>query len=135
MNPLFQAVSDSRALFLYKDWIGEGMEPVNRELAESRSEVCLHGENGKACHQNIGGKWWETAKHEIALVIREQMEIKKKLDLKLPGDEELFICNACGCPLPLKPWVPIKHIKKHTGQSEMQAFTPFCWIRRELMNL
>jgi hypothetical protein len=126
MNILAEIVNDARAVMLMKDWLGEEMKPVTRESAEQRASIC------EPCKKNIEPKWWDRFKHAVADVIRDQIAIKNKLDLKLPNDEALGMCQVCGCAAILKPWAPIKHIQDHTPAETLALFPGNCWIPKEI---
>lgn len=114
------------------DWLGSGGKPVNRLLAEHRSESCLTGNDGKECPHHRAPQWWENAKSAIADAILDQLSEKHKLDLYLKNEEKLKMCALCGCCMRLKPWVPIEHVKSYMTPKEILKYPSYCWIRKEI---
>jgi len=113
------------------DWLGEGGAPVPLHQAEQRSGECLYGNNGKPCPHNRAPKWWERMfKDPIAHEIRKQLEIKNQIGLKLSKEDDLHMCDQCGCCISLKAHVPIKHIKAHHNPDH--AYPDWCWIKKEM---
>ena len=107
-------------------WLGEGGVPVAQELAEARAKIC------EGCDRNVEPKWWERmVKDPIAFVIRCTLEIKEARNLKVPNEDKLMMCRACGCCNPLHIWSPLKHIRNHTGMETYPKFSPQCWILNE----
>jgi hypothetical protein len=115
------------------DWLGDDLYHANQELANYRSLVCIHGSDGLGCPHNKSPRWWETAKVAVAEVIRGQLEIKQKLQMKTEFDDQLGICDVCGCCLPLAVWSPIERIREHTTLKQKSEFPEsFCWKKKEL---
>lgn len=117
---------------ILKDWLGDGANPVALEAAEQRAGVCTTGNNGEPCPLNVEPKWWERSKLGIAEIIRNHLEVKNEMNLRVSSEELLHMCRACGCALPLKVHVPIEHIKDHIKPEMMERLVPYCWIRKEL---
>ncbi len=110
-------------LAIRKSWFGEGGEPVSTELAQSRANVCL------TCPMNYKGDWlWNMA---TQLAINAQSKLRKMMNLKVNGEEDLKTCEACGCLIKLKIFVPISHIQRHTSVEQLTKYAPQCWIRKE----
>jgi len=129
MNPISQA-SDATAIL--KDWLGEGMVPVPQEIAERRAEACVHGDSGVRCRFNKAPSWWERMlKDPIAKVIRHQIEVKNQMQVRTSKDDDLWMCEACGCATILKVHTPIKHILAHTAPDTMKKFPSHCFIKQE----
>lgn len=122
MNPITEIINAAAVL---KDWLGEGGDAVPVEMANRRSETCLHCPNHRGVH------WWEHAKQSLAKSIAEQIVIKNQMGVRLEREQDMGICNACGCVLVLKCHVPLKHILAHTDENTMKAFDSKCWIRQE----
>ena len=109
------------------DWLGEGGVPVADWQAEARAETC------EQCPLNREPFWWEHAKNKIAETVKERLVTKNKMDLRVSNEDDLGICKPCGCVLPLKVWVPIKHIRDHTSPEVFEALPQTnCWLRAEL---
>lgn len=115
-----------------RDWLGEGV-PVPQEYANGRAVACLIGDNGNPCPHNRSPKWWEKLfKDPIAAAIREQLEVKNRMKLATPHDEQIHMCSICGCCLSLKVWTPIEFIKAHTSPREREQFPTWCWQKIEM---
>lgn len=126
MNIVKELCQDIRAIPLLYDWLGKGGSPVDSSLSESRASVC------RTCEHNVEPGWWEKAKFAVAEVIRKELEIKNRMEIKVSCESELHMCRICGCCNPLKVHVPIEHVKEHTPAVIMQKFPPWCWIVKEL---
>ncbi len=110
-------------LAIRKSWFGDGGEPVSTELAQSRASVCL------ICPMNYKGDWlWNMV---TQLAINAQFRLRKMMNLKVNGEENLKTCEACGCPIKLKVFVPISHIQRHTSVEQLTKYDTNCWIRKE----
>lgn len=107
------------------DWLGEGARPVDTVLAEKRSKVCV------ACPQNQQGDFFQRIEAGVAAGIRKTVEIKNSMRLRTTADDQLHTCQACDCHLPLKVWVPIKHILDHDREEIRANLDPKCWILEE----
>jgi hypothetical protein len=132
MNVLDEIRNDAAGAALLADWLGEGGEPVDIRLAEWRSSTCAAGNLSQPCQFNIEPKWWERMKNSVAETIRKQLEIKNKIKLRTSRDDSIFMCQRCGCALPLKVHVPLKHIREHTRPELIDKLPWWCWIKREL---
>ena len=131
-NILEELRNDIEGIELIRDWLGEGAVTVPQEQAEQRAKVCRTGNDGKPCPMNKHAGWWDTVKHEIADVIRAEIELKNHLELHVPNENELHLCVCCGCALTLKVWTPTAHIKEHTDVEKFKSAPEWCWIRKEL---
>ncbi len=107
------------------DWLGSGGVPVSAEVAERRANIC------KDCPKNDGGDFKAYFTEPIAAKIKQQLEIKHDLQLKTSVDDNLTVCSACDCPLPLKVWTPLEHILVHTSKEVKAKLHPKCWILHE----
>lgn len=130
MSIIDEIRQDANGAAILKDWLGEGV-PVRQEHANGRALVCLRGNAGGACPHHKEPNWWERTKHIIAAVIQQHIAMKNRLNLSTPYDDKLAMCVACGCALPVKVWVPIKHIAAHTKPETFEKMPEFCWQRRE----
>jgi hypothetical protein len=135
MNPVEEIANNATGLRVIHDWLGDGLQPVSQETANRRSFSCLEGNDGKECPHLHAPRWWETYKTPIADAIKRQLE--KKADMKLTSrmDEHPRNCGVCGCCMPLKVWVPTKHIAAHTSDETVKKFPAYCFQRIELENL
>ncbi len=102
------------------DWVGSGGEVVSRDLAEKRADICA------ICPRNKEGlpiaEW-------VSDVIREQMGVRKFLELTTPQDENLHTCELCDCPLQLKIWQLHRRVK--LDEDEVEKYPSYCWLRKE----
>lgn len=113
------------------DWLGAGGIPVDSALAENRAQTCISGFGGKPCPRNRSPKWWEFAKEPIAQAILGTLEAKTTMNLRVSSEDNLHMCDVCGCCLPLKVWVPIHHVVQHSTAAELAEFPDHCWIKKE----
>lgn len=135
MNILQEIQNDIQGAQVLKDWWGAGGHPVAQSQADHRSLSCVRGNDGEPCPHNKGATWLEThAKEPIAIAIKNQLELKHKLKMETPFDAALHFCACCGCFLPLKLFVPIKHIAQHTGAEVLNQMPNYCWVKKEIEN-
>ena len=67
---------------------------------------------------------YEVFASSAALLVRRQIELKNKLNLRVNGEKSLHICGGCLCVLKLKVWAPIKFIAQTTDMTKLH---PDCW--------
>ena len=132
MSVIDEIRNDVAGAGLLADWLGHGGDPVSSVMAEQRASACAFGDDGKPCAMNVQPNWWDRVKSVIANTIRGQLALKHKMELKVSSEENLHMCRACGCALPLKVWVPIETLKAQTKQAVIDKTVPFCWMRKEL---
>jgi len=107
-----------------RDWLGEGGEPVPLPQAQARAAICLK------CPHNFRGSWlWSMA---TAKAIDVQMGQKAELLLTVDGEEDLKICDKCGCQLKLKVHVPFVHIYRYLADEALTKYPDSCWQKQEL---
>ena len=104
---------------------GPGRSPVKREIADGRASVCAQ------CPINQSGSLSSWFTEPAANLIRKTLAFLNDMNLKTSMDDQLHICAACDCPMKLKVWVPIEHIKKHITSKSMKLLHPTCWIPKE----
>ena len=126
MSVLSKLILDAKGVALLKDWLGEGGNPVEKDLSEQRAGIC------DTCPHNKYPNWWEKVKESVAGVIRRQLEIKSEAGLSVDCENRLHLCENCGCCLKLKVHVPLHHIMAHTDENTFNLFPPFCWIVKEI---
>lgn len=126
MNIIEQA---SSAIPVLVDWLGTGGTPVPAYLSQVRANKCLQ------CPHNGHGTWWERSTDAIAMVIRSHLEARSKMNLRVEGEENMFMCSVCGCATKLKVHVPIEHISSHLTTEKLKEFPDHCWIRHEITTL
>lgn len=107
---------------ILKDWWVGGTFPVDRELAQSRADVCLK------CPMNGDGSG---ITNSIANAIKEQVELKNKLQLRVMGEKSLKTCKACLCVIRLKIWLPLVNLKRYSDEEEMKRYHEDCWMLKE----
>lgn len=107
----------------FREWLGEGLKPVDFGLASARSKVC------SVCPLNVRGDWLNRASGAVAEKIKQHVAAKERLNLTVPNEAELGTCSACECSLPLKIWVPIDVIEM--SASTMARLHHACWILGE----
>lgn len=111
---------------LVRDWLGSGLNPVERGLATKRAAICVQ------CPLNQEGNFWQKLDALAAQQVKTLMSIKSDMDLKTDYDERLKSCQACDCWNPLKVWTPLNHILKHTTEEVKSRLDPKCWITNEI---
>ena len=99
------------------DWIGHGGIPVEKEVAQSRADICLR------CPKHV--KDWALLE-SAADAIKRQIEVKNHLDLHVRGEKSLHFCAGCGCVCRLKIWLPLENILPEP--EERAKFDPNCWL-------
>lgn len=134
MNLFDEFKNDVAGLQTLSDWLGEGGIPVEPTTSAVRALACTSGNEGRACPHNRSPNFLESAKGEIADQIRKQLEIKHRLKISTPLDHSLFMCDVCGCHLPLKVQTPLKHLAAHTEEKKLSQFPGYCWLRIEVEN-
>jgi hypothetical protein len=135
MSFLDELKHDANGLAVLADWLGDGLTPVPQALADERANACLRGNDGKECPNLCAPNWWDSTKDAIADAIKQHVEKKAQLKLETELDLVPRMCRACGCCMPTKVWVPLKHIAAHTPEDVVKKFTPYCKIRQEIENL
>jgi hypothetical protein len=130
MSVIDEIRRDVQAAKILSDWIGEG-SPVSQRHANGRALVCLRGNEGKECPYHKAERWWDVVKHAIAERIKQQIGIKNRMQLSTPHDADLKMCSACGCAMPVKVWVPMKHVVEHTPKEVFDKMPSYCWQVKE----
>jgi hypothetical protein len=108
---------------ILKDWLGSGAFVVDREISQARANVCL------TCPHNVKGF---AVSDYVAKAIKEHVELKNSLELRVVGEKALYTCDVCACVLKLKIHVPISVIRGHASQDETAKLPPYCWQLTEL---
>lgn len=111
---------------LIREWLGDGLRPVEQSLANKRAEVCVK------CPLNQEGGFWEKLDAAGAEEVKKMVAIKNDMKLETPLDSQLKSCVACLCWNSLKVWTPIAHINNHTSTKVLNELHPDCWVRSEL---
>lgn len=133
-NFLARVADRSRQLIsgasILSDWLGAGLKPVERALAQTRADICSGRINGVPCpHNNPGFQPVET----IAQIIRGWSEQKNAMTLDVIGEDKLHTCGICWCHLPTKVFVPMETILDRTPQAMLDKFASEapenCWMK------
>lgn len=112
-------------LKLITDWLGSGRKPVAPALAEQRAAICV------TCPKNGGGDWKAYFTKPAADQVRYLLGVKHDMDLHTSLDDKLQICVSCDCPLGLKVWAPIDHVRNYTSDDTKARLDARCWVLRE----
>ena len=110
---------------ILRDWVGDGGVPVSPDKAQARANTCI------ACELNKPANLAQRLLGVVAAFIKEQMELKNQMSLKVENEDKLLTCQACNCPLPLKVWVPLTTIMLQTSELQRNGLDKNCWIRKE----
>jgi hypothetical protein len=117
---------------LVYEWFGDGLKPVDQELAEKRAETCV------ACDNNGDPNWIQKLDALAAQEVKTKMEIKNDLKLETKHDDKLMTCQACDCDLKTKIWTPLNHVLNNTSKEVMADLATAkivggkkCWIIEE----
>lgn len=106
------------------EWLGDGMEPVEQPVAEMRARGCVR------CPLNdTKTSFLDKIIGLFADKLHTVMEVKNQLKLRTEKDDQLGVCDACGCHMKLKVWAPKETILANTTPVTYAALDPLCWIR------
>ena len=105
-------------------WEDDGAPIVEQALANRRAEIC------SVCPQNGKGGLERYFTVPAANAIRKQIERKHDMKMETPFDDKLGVCEACTCPLVLKPWMPLDNILEKILPEQAAALDENCWIRK-----
>lgn len=125
MTLLERIRADVNGARILADWLGDGAKPLLPNEAYYRVTVC------EMCPQNKPGHTFE---ENAAKAIKEQIGMAAEFGIHAiatPGHPDLHTCAVCNCYLPLKVWVPWKHLKNFTDPAK---FPQNCWIPKEAAN-
>lgn len=110
---------------IVKDWLGSGLKPVDKTLAEQRASICV------VCPMNTDPNWLQKLDAKAAGEIKTLVEVRNDLNLSTSHDSRLQSCSACDCYNKLKVWVPLKHIWENTSSETKARLHPKCWVLSE----
>lgn len=117
MTNLWDLASNyTNGIKLLREWLGEGGMVVSPEQAQARADICLE------CPENVKFSRLTMA---VAETIKEHVEFKNELNLRVKGEKSLHTCKVCSCVLKLKVHVPIEFIRKHPNPDE--KYPAHCW--------
>lgn len=108
-----------------REWLGDGLKPVDKSLAESRASICIN------CPHNTDPGWLQKLTGEAAKSVLGLIEAKNKMELITTHDAKLNTCDRCDCYLRLKVWTPADIVQKNTSADVRKILPPFCWILTE----
>lgn len=108
---------------ILKDWVGGEAMPVEPAIAQTRAYVCV------TCPHNVAGLKLTDA---IAEAIRQQLELKNHLELRVQGEKSLHSCDVCQCVNRLQVWCPDKLFSRHYTRADIVRYPEFCWKRKLL---
>lgn len=117
-----RAANTAAGTALLADWLGDGGKPVDATEAERRAQVCVK------CPKNDLGDFWTRIQAAAASRLKQLMEMKAGMNLKTSADDKLMSCQACDCWNPLKVWVPMPYVQKHTSDETKAKLDASCWI-------
>lgn len=125
LNPLQRLKSVAAGSEALVEWINSGAEAVPQKLSAARAAVCAK------CPLNGRGGWEKWFTVPVSNAIRAALRHKGEFQLSTPSDDQLGVCEACLCPMPLKVHVPFDKFWPHMSPESKDALHPECWIRSE----
>lgn len=110
------------------DWISSGAESVPQVQANMRALTCAKCPiNNKSGFENL----FTRAASEA---IRQAISLRSEWKLATPLDDQLGVCDACGCPLKLMIHVPLEMKLKHMPEESLSKLHSDCWVLKEKAN-
>jgi hypothetical protein len=106
-------------------WWLEGEEPVSQDLAQARANIC------KTCPKNQDPSLFEALTGTAAVAVKKALELKHERRLSVEGENLLNVCEACGCDLKLKVFVPMKVVLRTGLPDYFTDLVPNCWLLSE----
>ena len=105
---------------IIRDWLGDGAEIVPQDEAQRRADICI------GCEFNVHGlKLTDT----VATAIKETVEIKNHLQLRVRGEKSLGQCAICSCVCRLQIWCPVAYLNKYATEEDRAKYPGHCWKR------
>lgn len=98
--------------------------PTTKADATARAKVCT------TCKFNEKqGDWtrWFTA--PAAAIIRKSLELVHDMQLSTPYDNQVHYCTACSCPIRVKTYAKMDHIKAHMPEEVRAKLPEWCWVK------
>ena len=115
----------SAGVGLMLHWLGDGLRPVEQDVAEKRAAICA------VCPQNQSEEGFFASLTEVAMgEVKRLIEVRNEMKLVTSQDDKLKACHACGCVLRLKVFANLDHILAHTTPEVMAKLDPSCWITK-----
>lgn len=125
MNLWDQVAKIPEGLKHLKEWIGDGGQVVDPEIAQARANICNgNTPTGHRCENNDLSA---SIAAPVAEAVKRGLEIKNGLDLRVQGEKALGTCSACGCSLRLIVWEEPDRIRLQTDEAESANLPAFCW--------
>jgi len=103
-----------------RDWLGSGGKVVDVDLAQKRANICI------TCPQNKQ----KTLLEIVGIHVKNQLQLKNHLQLRVDGEKKLHVCDVCDCVLKLKIWREIEKIAP--TPEERPKYPEFCWLVNEV---
>lgn len=107
------------------EFIANKQEAVPDDVAIKRAHVCAK------CPLNRTGGWLALFTKPAAEAIRQKLALRSKMKLVTPLDDQLGVCKACDCPLPLMIHFPLQTKLKHMTEKAKASLHADCWILDE----
>lgn len=123
MNLIERAKQYANGLEILRDWLGHDGFAVDPARSQGRANICLQ------CPHNVSGF---SVAESVAIAIRNHVELKNSLELRVEGEKSLHTCEICQCSLRLKVHVPMALIRGHMRPEESGRFPDYCWQRTEI---
>lgn len=109
-------------------WWLQGYPPVLPGTAALRASVC------KACPMNLPEGLFAPLTAAASRFMANAFAAKWRMNLHVEGEEDLQVCDACGCELKLKVWEP-REVIFRAGNKVPGYFAKLhadCWVRKEI---
>lgn len=118
MNILDKAKSFPHGASAIAEWLGNGGNVVEPEVAQQRANTCIE------CPHNESG---DALTGVLADGVRNLLTWKNKIGLKVFGEHRLGNCDICGCVLRLQIHEPLEDVKASMTQHEKEKLPQHCW--------
>jgi hypothetical protein len=110
-----------RVYQVYKQWIGAGRSPSLH--AQERADICV------ACPHNKPVVECVKVTTFMEQALRAQLELKTQMKLATSQDNNLLVCELCGCFMKVKVHVPLDIARANTP--DWKGFIKTCWLHRD----
>lgn len=118
MNLIEQARRIPHGVAVITEWLGSGGEIVSKEVAQDRANTCLD------CPLNQPSG---IVTATVAKAVRNHLEVKNQIGLRVNGEKRLGSCEACGCVLRLLVWLPGAKVRSELTENEIETLPENCW--------
>jgi len=116
------------AMAMFRDIFGPDGKAVSKEVAEIRATSCVK------CPLNQKGTLGEFFKTPIANSITGLFGLMRDKSFTTSRDDELGICEACGCVNRAKIFATGEVLSKNMAAEEIARLHPDCWIPDAIRN-